>query len=294
MNTGGRMRLRIHRGTKEIGGTCIEVEAQGRRLVLDVGLPLGAPDDEGAKTNLLPAVPGFRSRDDSLLGVMITHPHPDHYGLAGQVRSDVPIYIGEAAHRMLNAASPYVRGSQTLAASRFIEDRRPIDVGPFRVTPYLVDHSAFDAYALLVEADGKRVFYSGDFRGHGRKRRLFDAVTASPPKDIDVLLMEGTTIGRTGADVQLVRCEAVRPVWPARSDQETAVVRRPGPPQGQPRVPGRIAASGLVGRHAVPPDDDEGPWRPGSPEGSRPHLFDVEGVSRAGLLAPGYRVAQGP
>lgn len=200
VNTAGRMRLRIHRGTREIGGTCIEVEAQGRRLVLDVGLPLGAPDDEGAKTNLLPAVPGFRSRDDSLLGVVISHPHPDHYGLAGQIQSDVPIYIGEAAHRMLNAASPYVRGSQTLAAPRFIEDRRPIDVGPFRVTPYLVDHSAFDAYALLVEADGKRVFYSGDFREHGRKRRLFDAVTASPPKDIDVLLMEGTTIGRTRTD----------------------------------------------------------------------------------------------
>jgi len=43
------MRLRIHRGTKEIGGTCIEVEAQGKRLALDVGLPLDAPDDEGAQ-----------------------------------------------------------------------------------------------------------------------------------------------------------------------------------------------------------------------------------------------------
>ena len=39
------MRIRIHRGTKEIGGTCIEVEAQGKRIALDVGLPLDAPDD---------------------------------------------------------------------------------------------------------------------------------------------------------------------------------------------------------------------------------------------------------
>ena len=39
------MRLRIHRGTKEIGGTCIQVEAGGKRLVLDVGLPLDAPDE---------------------------------------------------------------------------------------------------------------------------------------------------------------------------------------------------------------------------------------------------------
>ena len=194
------MWLRIHRGTKEIGGTCIEVEAHGRRLVLDVGLPLDAPDEEGARADLLPAVPGFRSRDDSLLGVVISHPHPDHYGLAGQIRSDVPVYIGKAAHRMLSAASRYMRGSQALATPRFIEDRKAVDIGPFRVTPYLVDHSAFDAYALLVEANGKRVFYSGDFRGHGRKRSLFEAMIANPPKDIDALLMEGTTIGRTGSD----------------------------------------------------------------------------------------------
>lgn len=40
------MRIRIHRGTKEIGGTCIEVEAQGKRIALDVGLPLDASDEE--------------------------------------------------------------------------------------------------------------------------------------------------------------------------------------------------------------------------------------------------------
>ena len=39
------MRIRIHRGTKEIGGTCIEAEARGKRIALDVGLPLDAPDD---------------------------------------------------------------------------------------------------------------------------------------------------------------------------------------------------------------------------------------------------------
>ena len=37
------MKLRIHRGTKEIGGTCIEGEARGKHLALDVGLPLDAP-----------------------------------------------------------------------------------------------------------------------------------------------------------------------------------------------------------------------------------------------------------
>ena len=188
------MRIRIHRGTKEIGGTCIEVEAQGKRLALDVGLPLDAPDE--GQENLLPQVPGFRDPDNSLLGVMISHPHLDHYGLARHVRPEVPVYIGEDAHNILKSASEYLRNGYAFTAPRFIRDREQLEVGPYRITPYLVDHSAFDAYSLLIEADGKRVFYSGDFRAHGRKKQLFESMVESPPKGIDVLLMEGTTLGR--------------------------------------------------------------------------------------------------
>ena len=111
------MRIRIHRGTKEIGGTCIEVEAQGKRLALDVGLPLDAPDE--GQENLLPQVPGFRDPDNSLLGVMISHPHLDHYGLARHVRPEVPVYIGEDAHNILKSASEYLRNGYAFTAPAF-------------------------------------------------------------------------------------------------------------------------------------------------------------------------------
>ena len=192
------MRLRIHRGTKEIGGTCIEVDSEGKRIALDVGLPLDAPED--GHESLLPAVPGFREPDDSLMGVVISHAHKDHYGLAPYIRPGVPVYIGEGAHNIMKAASPYVPDGQAFENPRFIADRKALEIGPFRITPYLVDHSAFDAYSLLVEAEGRRVFYSGDFRAHGRKGKLFEAMVKRPPEGIDVLLMEGTTIGRTGTD----------------------------------------------------------------------------------------------
>ena len=191
------MRIRIHRGTKEIGGTCIEVEAQGKRIALDVGLPLDAPDE--GHERLLPMVPGFREPDGSLLGVVISHPHMDHYGLARHIRPEVPIWFGEDAHNIMKAASAWVPNGHAFSDPRFLSHRTPVEIGPFRITPSLVDHSAFDAYALLVEADGSRVWYSGDFRGHGRKVALFERLVEQPPKNIDVLLMEGTTIGRTGS-----------------------------------------------------------------------------------------------
>ena len=36
------MRVTIHRGAHQIGGTCIEVASEGSRIILDAGLPLEA------------------------------------------------------------------------------------------------------------------------------------------------------------------------------------------------------------------------------------------------------------
>jgi ribonuclease J len=69
-------------------------------------------------------------------------------------------------------------------------------VGNFTITAYWNDHSAFDSYSFLVEAEGKRIFYSGDFRSHGRKAKAYKWFLHNAPKNIDCLLIEGTTIGR--------------------------------------------------------------------------------------------------
>jgi len=45
-----------------------------------------------------------------------------------------------------------------------------------------------------VQAGGKSLFYTGDFRGHGRKAKLLDKLIKNPPK-VDAILMEGTLIG---------------------------------------------------------------------------------------------------
>ncbi len=83
-----------------------------------------------------------------------------------------------------------MRQAPTSLAGKDLADRQPVTIGPFRITPYVVDHSAYDAYALLIEADGRRLFYSGDFRMHGRKSRTMERLLAKPPEAIDALLME--------------------------------------------------------------------------------------------------------
>ena len=50
-------RVCVHRGTQQIGGTCIELESAGARILLDLGLPLDA-DPTSDPCLLLPALSG--------------------------------------------------------------------------------------------------------------------------------------------------------------------------------------------------------------------------------------------
>lgn len=185
------MRVRIHRGAHEIGGSCVEVEnADGERLVLDVGAPLLTIE---GKEPTIPAVKGLIEADSALQGILITHAHQDHWGLVDQALPSVPLYMGEATHRILIEAAFWVHGLNR-ATKGFLEHRHPFELGQFRITPFLNDHSAFDAYSLLVEADDRRLFYTGDIRGHGRKSDIFQQLLRRPPPDIDVLLTEGTNV----------------------------------------------------------------------------------------------------
>ncbi len=189
------LRVCIHRGAHQIGGTCVELECEGKRLVLDVGVPLDAADLATAK---MPNVPGLDAEDSSLLGIIISHPHQDHYGLAPRVPKGVTFLMGTATERILCAAADFTPSGGKFENVTHLSDRKPIELGPFRITPYLMDHSAYDAYAVLIEAGAKRLFYTGDLRGHGRKAKLFERLLNHPPENVDVLLMEGTTITRIG------------------------------------------------------------------------------------------------
>jgi ribonuclease J len=186
------MRVRIHRGSHEIGGNCVEVEAEGARIVLDLGRPLWAEPSEQIP---LPGVIGLDGQGEDLpLGLFLSHPHLDHCGLVSGLSARVPVFIGEDAARLLKEAAFFTRTGVVLEPRGFLHHRTNVVLGPFRITPFLQDHSAFDAYSLLIESDGRRLFYTGDFRGHGRKAALFDELLRDPPSGIDALLTEGTQV----------------------------------------------------------------------------------------------------
>lgn len=184
------MKLIIHRGTHEIGGTCIELIGKNSRILIDAGLPLDAEQEK------IPATlkNSLKQKSPPLKSILISHPHLDHYGLLTQISYDVPVFAGKAASVLMKTTLELGDKAHKWIDPETFRSGREFEIGDFIIKPYLVDHSGFDSYAFLIKSGNKSIFYSGDFRSHGRKGKLFERFLRRPP-EVDVLLLEGTMVG---------------------------------------------------------------------------------------------------
>jgi ribonuclease J len=179
-----RMKVTIHKGSHEIGGNCIQVSSGKTTLLLDAGLPL-CPDSQPVDLSRL-----------SVDALLVSHPHQDHFGLMASLPPGTPVYIGKLARSLIDATQVFIGKDRYGLDFHDFKAWQSFTIGAFTITPYLVDHSAVDAYAFLIEAESKRLFYSGDLRSHGRKGVLFENLVKHPIRDIDVFFLEGTMLHR--------------------------------------------------------------------------------------------------
>ncbi len=108
------MNFKIQRGTREIGGSCVEIWTKSTRILLDFGMPL--VDRDGSEFNIkkydvlstselisgkvLPDVKGIYKDSKRIIdGILISHPHQDHYGFVTYLHDDLNYYMGEASYR---------------------------------------------------------------------------------------------------------------------------------------------------------------------------------------------------
>jgi len=202
------MKLTIHRGANEIGGSCVEIRSSNNRIVIDIGMPIVTPS--GSKT--LPDVKGFYKHNNKqrlIDGLLISHAHLDHYGLYNFASADIQYYLGEATHKLINLSNIFIEDRGIINKFEDIQDGKQFHIGDFKITPFLMDHSAYDAYSFLIEGDGKKVFYSGDFRAHGRKWKLFYKFLSTLPEGINALLLEGTSINDRSLNSEYKKEEVV-------------------------------------------------------------------------------------
>jgi len=211
MNGARPVKITIYRGTKEVGGTMIELQTGKTRLLLDAGYPLfyrgEVIDDRWAKKpyqelfdlEVIPKVRGlYRWDEPAFDAVLISHAHSDHFGLLKYVHPGIPIHLSETTDRLIDRNISFPIPGYSRRDRRLFRMYEPFSVGDFTVKPCLMDHSAFQAAAFEIRSEGKTLLYTGDFRGHGRRREYLERFLREAKKEADLLLIEGTTLDRTG------------------------------------------------------------------------------------------------
>lgn len=214
------MRFEVRGGKDEIGGMCIEVAADdGTRILLDLGMRLY--DDEGndypfdtpqrptaelISEGVLPrGIAGLYGTDPASPGIsaiFITHSHADHYGLAHHAHSAIPVYGSRGTVAMLTQVGRvFFPDAKIPKDLKELPSPETVQVGSLCVSALEVDHSAPDSRAYLVEGDGQRLLFTGDFRAHGRTGYRFTKLLRDPRvHGVDWLLHEATTMGHGGTD----------------------------------------------------------------------------------------------
>ena len=193
------MKLCIHRGTHQIGGIAAEISTASTRILIDMGDELSLdPNFVSAPLN----IPGVTNGNGHCDAVLFTHYHGDHTGQMLRIRPEIPIYAGALAKDIMRLSAE--RGGQkNEALCRRIETiqtfspGKPFLIGDIQITPFCIDHSAADSYLFLIEADGKRILYTGDFRLHGVRGKTMDKILDRRIGKVDAIITEGTTVSRT-------------------------------------------------------------------------------------------------
>ena len=205
------MKIRIHRGVRQIGGCITEIQSEsGTRILIDLGHNLPGEAESHDKfddpSNLSILLEGIS-------GIIYTHNHGDHLGFFDQVPFNVPQYIGEMSREVAcnildetlskairSKRQPLVEeiANKILKLKSFCTYRsgHPFSVGDISITPYFVSHSAADSHMLLIECDGKRVLHTGDLREHGFLGKGLEKTLRKYVGQVDILITEGTMLSR--------------------------------------------------------------------------------------------------
>ena len=189
------MTVTVHRGTHQIGGCATEIKTNTTSIIIDFGAELDVDNAKSLDIN------GVTSEIPTCNAVLFSHYHGDHIGLMDTILPTIPLYMGEDAKQILAILNAKTKAfnDEVLGNILTFSEGRSFQIGDITITPFTVDHSAYDAYMFLIEADGKKVLHTGDFRIHGFRGKGVKKVLERLVKHVDVVICEGTTLNRSAA-----------------------------------------------------------------------------------------------
>ena len=231
------MNIKVHRGLEQIGGCITEISTGTSRVFIDFGQNLpgnGEPTTPEEDKELVERI--FAQNKKEHEAVFYTHGHEDHVGLMEYIPQGVPQYMSEGTKELLSIKYEVMyeganlkftnslqngcdqqENGDALSRLTYADNKRKllenvivwkrtlphkspasIVIGDIKVTPFFNCHSIYDSHMFLIEADGKRIWHTGDYREHGYMGKGLFPTLKKYATDIDVLITEGTMLNQDG------------------------------------------------------------------------------------------------
>ncbi|MDR2905380.1 MAG: RNase J family beta-CASP ribonuclease [Helicobacteraceae bacterium] len=152
-------------GLDQIGGNIAVFETEDSAIVIDAGMSFPTPDMHGVDI-LVPDFSYLHAIKHKIKGIIITHAHEDHIGAVPYLFKElqVPLYGTPLPLAMIGSKFDEHRIIAHKSFFRFVEKRKPVQIGDFEVEWIHMTHSVIDACSLAITTAAGTVIHTGDFK----------------------------------------------------------------------------------------------------------------------------------
>lgn len=193
-------KIKIYQGN-QIGGCVVSIETEKTKICIDFGENLPGTDEKEKVE-----IEGLTTPSNKMYDALFfTHYHGDHIGRMKDVLEEVPMYMGETSKRVLLTINKTIKDEKMcdILENRIktFKENETETINDIKITPYSIDHSAYDAYMFLIETPDKVILHTGDFRLHGYRgnktlKLIKSYIKEFGKRKIDILITEGTMLSR--------------------------------------------------------------------------------------------------
>ncbi|MFN7088412.1 MAG: ribonuclease J [Candidatus Paceibacteria bacterium] len=154
-------------GLEEVGRNMTLLEYERNILIIDMGLRFPEEDMPGIDY-IIPNIEYLKDKRDWIRGIFITHGHYDHIGAIPYIVDKIgypTIYTTPLSKGIILKRQEDFPRMRKLHIETIDKDNpKTIELGPFRVDPFHVNHNIPDSIGLAIQTPVGQVIHTCDFK----------------------------------------------------------------------------------------------------------------------------------